>query len=75
MSILRSYPFSYTYPRPAPAPIMAHDENYELTATAAVDELGHESGDRIKALNDAPEIHTDSRGNTHRLEVVHLVKI
>lgn len=51
---------------------MAHDEKnkeYELTETAAVNELGHESGDRIKIHSDAPEVHTDSRGNTHRLEV------
>ena len=48
---------------------MAHDEKSEPTATAAVDELAHETGDKTKALNDAPEEHTDSRGNTHRLEV------
>lgn len=42
---------------------MAHDEKSELTATAAEDELGHEF------VNDAAEVHTDSRGNTHRLEV------
>ena len=46
---------------------MAHGEKLEYTATS--DALGHDPGIRVDSPNDAPEIYTDSRGNTHRLEV------
>jgi len=54
---------------PIALPIMAQKEKHELTATTDLAELGPEFSNGIYAPHDAPEVHTDSRGNTYRLEV------